>query len=50
MSCQMAASESWNIFHIDLKTAFFQKQSYVVNRDVLCRLLTEAGHSPYFVV
>ena len=27
MSCQMAASKSWNIFHIDLKTAFFQERS-----------------------
>ena len=28
-SCQMAASKSWNIFHIDLKTAFLQGLSYV---------------------
>ena len=35
MGCQMAASRSWNIFHIDLKTAFLQGQSYGVNRDVV---------------
>ena len=38
MSCQMAASKSWNIFHVDFKTAFFQGQSYGVNRDVVCQL------------
>ena len=27
MSCQMAASKGWDIFHIDLKTAFLQGQS-----------------------
>ena len=47
-SCHMAASKSWNIFHIDLETAFLQRQSYGVNRDVVCRLLPEAGHSHYF--
>ena len=31
MSCQMAASKSGNIFHIDLKAAFLQGQSYCVN-------------------
>ena len=29
----MAASKSWDLFHIDLKTAFLQGQSYDVNRD-----------------
>ena len=27
MSCQMAASKSWDLFHIDLNTAFLQRQS-----------------------
>ena len=39
MSCQMAASESWNICHIDLKTATFGGQSYIVNRDTVCQFL-----------
>ena len=47
MSFQMAASKSWNIFHIDLKTAVLQRQSYGVNRDVVCQLPPEAGHPPY---
>ena len=47
MSCQMAASNSWNIFHINLKTAFLQKQSYGLNRDVVCQLPPEAGHPTY---
>ena len=46
MSCQMAASKSWNIFHNDLKTAFLQGQSYGVDRDVVCQLPPEAGHPP----
>ena len=47
MSCQMAASKSWNFFHIDLKKAFLQGQSYGVNRDVVCLLPPEADHPPY---
>ena len=35
MSCQMAA-KGWDLFHIDLKTALLQGQSYDVNRDVVC--------------
>ena len=42
----MAANNSWDLFHIDLKTAFFQGQSYDVNRDVVCQLPPEAGHPP----
>ena len=44
MSLQMAASKGWNIFHIDLETAFLQGQSYGVKRDVVCQLPPEAGH------
>ena len=46
MSCQVAASKSWNIFHTHLETAFLQGQSYDVNRDVMCQLPPEAGHPP----
>ena len=45
-SRQLAASKSWNIFHIGLKTAFLQAQSYGVNRDVACQLPPEARHPP----
>ena len=47
MSCQMTVSRRWNIFHIDLKTAFLQGQSSGVNRDVVCQLPPEAGHPPH---
>ena len=34
-------------FHTDLETAFLQRQSYCVNRDVVCQLPPEAGHPPF---
>ena len=37
----MAASKSWDLFNIDLKTAVLQGQ-----RDVVCQLPPEAGHTP----
>ena len=43
----MAASKSWGIFHIDLRTAFLQGQSYGVSRYVVCQLRQEAGHPPF---
>ena len=46
-SCQMAASQGWALFHIDLKTAFLQGQSYDVSRDDVCQLPPEAGHPPH---
>ena len=46
MTCPMAASNTWNVFHIDLKTAFLQGQSYGVNRDIVCQLPPEASHPP----
>ena len=42
----MAANKGWNLFHLDLKTAFLQGQSCDVNRDVVCQLPPEAGHPP----
>ena len=47
MSCQMAASKGWDLFHLDLKTASFQGQTHHVNCDVVCQLPSEAGHPPY---
>ena len=43
----MAAKKGWDLFHIDLKTAFLQGQSYDMNRDVVCQRPPEAGHPPY---
>ena len=37
MSCQIAASKGWDLFHSDLKTAL-QGLSYDVTRDVVCQL------------
>ena len=47
MSCQVAARKFGILFHIDLKIAFLQGQSYDVNRDVVCQLPPEASHPPY---
>ena len=47
MSCQMAAKQGWNLFHLNLKTAFLQGQSYDVNRDVVCQLPPETRHPPH---
>ena len=47
MSCHLAASKSWDLFRIDLETAFLQGRSKDVNRDVVRQLPPEAGHPPY---
>ena len=47
MSCQMAAKHGWDLFHLDLRTAFLQGQSFYMNSDVVCQLPPEAGHPPY---
>ena len=45
MRCQMATSKGWDLFHIHLKTAFLQGQSYDVNREVVCQLPPEASNN-----
>ena len=47
MSCQMAAKQGWNLFQLDLITAFLQRQSYNMSRDVVCQLPPEASYPPY---
>ena len=47
ISCQMAASKNWDLFHMDLRTAFLQGQSCDVHLDVVCQLPPEAGHPLY---
>ena len=49
MSCQMAANKGWDLFQLDIKTAFLWGQFYDVNRDVVCQLPPQAGHPPYIV-
>ena len=34
--CQNAASNGWSMQHIDLKTAFLQRETYAPDRDVVC--------------
>ena len=46
MCCLSATSRTWDLFHIDLKTAFLQGQSDDANRDVVCQLPPEASHPP----
>ena len=46
MNFHMAASKNWDLFHMDLKTATLSRQSYDVNRDVVCQLPPEASHPP----
>ena len=47
MACQLASNKSWNLFHMDLKTAFLQGQKYDNTRNIICALPKEAGHPPY---
>ena len=47
MACQLAASKGWNLFHMDLKTAFLQGEAYDQSRDVVCQLPPEAGYPSY---
>ena len=46
MNFQMAASKNWDLFHMNLKTAFLSGRSCGVNRDVVCQLPPEASHPP----
>ena len=46
MSCQLATSRNRDLFHVDLKTAFLQGESYDSSRDVICQLPPEAGDPP----
>ena len=47
MACQLAANKSWNLFHMDSKTAFLQGRKYDNTRNIICALPKEAGHPPY---
>ena len=47
MTCQLAASKGWDLFHMDLKTAFLQGEASDQSRDVVCQLPPEAGYPPH---
>ena len=44
MTCQLATNQNWDLYRIDLNTAFLQGESYDVSRDVICQLPPEAGY------
>ena len=43
LAAQVAANNHWDLFHIDLKTAFLQGEAYDETRDIICELPKEAG-------
>ena len=49
MACQLASNEKWDLFHMDLKTAFLQGQKYDNTRSIICQLPPECDHPPYMV-
>ena len=44
---QLAANKRWNLFHMDLKTAFLQGEAYDETRDIICQIPPEYGYPPY---
>ena len=49
LAASAAANNRWDLFHMDLKTAFLQGESYDDSRKVICELPKEAGHPWYMV-
>jgi hypothetical protein len=49
LSCQVAASNFWDLFHVDLKTAFLQGEDFDPLRSVCVRLPPDLGLPPYIV-
>ena len=47
LAVQQAANKRWNLFHMDLKTAFLQGEAYDKTRDILCQIPPETGYPPY---
>ena len=48
LQCQAAASNGWDLTHVDLKTAFLQGDEYGMQRDVVCQFPPEAGFPDYW--
>ena len=49
LAVQQAANKLWNLFHMDLKTAFLQGEAYDNTRDIICQIPPEMGYPPYIV-
>ena len=47
LAIQAAANTGWNIFQMDLKTAFLQGEAYDQNRDIICQIPPQMGYPPY---
>ena len=43
MQMQAAANRSWDLLHVDLKTAFLQGDKFSAGRDIVCQLPPEFG-------
>ena len=44
---QLAANHGWDLYHMDLKTAFLQGEAYDETRDIICQIPPEYGYPPY---
>ena len=43
LAAQVAANNLWDLYHIDLKTAFLQGEAYDESRDIICELPKESN-------
>ena len=41
---QFAANKGWDLYHMDLKTAFLQGEAYDESRDIICQIPPECGY------
>ena len=44
---QFAANCQWDLYHMDLKTAFLQGEAYDETRDIICQIPAECGYPPH---
>jgi len=44
---QLAPNYSWDLYHMDLKTAFLQGEAYDETRGIICQIPPEYGYPPY---
>ena len=49
LSCQLAANHYWDLFHVDLKTAFLQGEDFDPVRSVFVKLPPDLGLPPWIV-
>ena len=47
LAIQAAANKGWNVFHMDLKTAFLQGEAYDQSRDIICQIPPDMGYPPH---